>query len=168
MRLWIALLLIARLAWAADAEQVSKVDPRLSPEHRDWLDEVEILITDEEREYFLEIQEEFRRSAFIDKFWEVRDLDPRTEMNEFKRRWSRRIGQVLEDYGTLEDARASFYLLNGEPGRYELPSGRPIERCFDKREELEIWFYGGSDRTRETFFYCVRSAETADYRRDSG
>ena len=151
MRLWIALLLIARLAHAGDTEQASKA-PQLSPEHQQWLDEVEILITDEEREYFLEIQEEFRRAAFIDKFWEVRDLDPRTAMNEFKRRWSRRIGQVLEDYGTLEDARASFYLLNGEPGRYELPSGRPIERCFDKREELEIWFYGGSDRTRETFF----------------
>ena len=108
-------------------------------------------LTEEELTYFLSLEENFRREAFIDAFWAARDLDPETPYNEFKRRWLDRAYQALSDWGTLEDARSRFFLTNGEPGRFVLGNGRVISHCYEPREELEIWFYGGSDRTKQRF-----------------
>jgi len=123
----------------------------LTLEQQQWIDRVELLITAEERGYFLSIQEAFRRDAFIEQFWQVRDPDPKTARNEFRRTWSERVDTALERYGSVTDARAVMYLFNGEPGRYLFPDGRVMERCYRKREKTEIWFYGGSDRTATTF-----------------
>ncbi len=148
-RTLVALLLTVALLPSAAA--ATEIPDELDGEFRDWLEIVSLLISDAELEYFLSIEEDFRRAAFIDEFWAVRDPDPRTPYNEFKGRWMSRVDQALEDYGTLEDARARFYLLNGEPGRFVLVDGRTIDVCFMQRTELEIWFYGGSEQTGVNF-----------------
>jgi Ca-activated chloride channel family protein len=123
----------------------------LDPEHREWLERVALLILPEEREYFLSIDEPFRRDAFIESFWQVRDPDTETARNEFRRSWDERVDLALEEYGSVTDARAVMLLFNGEPGRFRLPDGRVVARCFRPREEVEVWFYGGSLRTNRTF-----------------
>jgi Ca-activated chloride channel family protein len=123
----------------------------LAPEFREWLERVSILITDEELDYFLTLEEDFRRWAFIEEFWRVRDPDPKTPYNELQRRWEARVGQALRSFGSLEDARARMLLTNGEPGRFQLPNGRTVARCFDRSFHTEIWFYGGSERTAGRF-----------------
>lgn len=123
----------------------------LHPDFRNWLQTVSLLMTEGELAYFLSLEEDFRRYAFMDEFWDVRDPDPRTPYNEFERRWMDRVDQAIEDWGTLDDDRARFFLMNGEPGRFELGDGRVIAICFEPRTELEIWFYGGSERTLRTF-----------------
>jgi Ca-activated chloride channel homolog len=124
---------------------------RLPQEFKDWLDRVSILITDEEKAYFLSLDEDFRRHAFIEEFWRVRDPDPQTAYNEARRKWEARVDDALRAYGTLEDARARLLLTNGEPGRFPLPNGRVVARCFDRQTQIEIWFYGGSERTAGPF-----------------
>ncbi|MDI9632191.1 MAG: hypothetical protein QM311_12110, partial [Acidobacteriota bacterium] len=50
----------------------------LPPRYREWLEEVEVLITPQERETFLSLEQEHQLEAFIDRFWEVRDPYPDT------------------------------------------------------------------------------------------
>lgn len=146
----VAGLLWAALAGVAHAER-PEIPDNLDRDFRDWLEIVSLLMSDEELEYFLAIEEDYRRWAFIEAFWEVRDPEPRTEYNEFKLRWLGRVDQALEDWGTLDDARSRFYLLNGEPGRFVIGSGQVIDICYSSRTEIEIWFYGGSEQTNEHF-----------------
>ena len=157
------------LAEPADPEQESEVPPGtaianrgdlsaaaaaadgrgapLAKRHRAWLEEVDILLTEEERNYFLSLREDFRRDAFIEQFWKVRDPEPATVTNELKRNWKERVGTALSDWGTLRDDRARAFLLNGPPGPFRLPDGRQLSVCYHKTKEMEIWFYEGSDRT---------------------
>ncbi|MDE2688880.1 MAG: VWA domain-containing protein [Acidobacteriota bacterium] len=116
-----------------------------------WLERVGPLISDEEREFFVSLPEDYRREAFIQAFWKARDPDPRTPLNELQVLWEDRVDAALSQWGTLEDARALFYLLNGPPGRFVLPDGRTAAYCLSRTSEMEIWFYGGSDRTARHF-----------------
>lgn len=99
---------------------------------REWLDQVEMLITEEEKAYFLTLKEDFRRSAFIAAFWKERDPYPDTPaFNELKVHWDERSKEALSRWGTLQDDRARFFLLHGEP----------IRRCFHRTLMYEIWTY---------------------------
>ena len=148
-------LLILALSSSASQGSVGAVKESggavLSADHQQWLDRVALLILPEEREYFLSIEEPFRRDAFIESFWEVRDPEPDTARNEFRRSWDERIDLALEDYGSVTDARSVMLLFNGEPGRFRLPDGRIVARCYRTREKVEVWFYGGSLRTDRSF-----------------
>ena len=150
----VALVLVALVGvvgGAAAEVRDLEIPEDLDREFREWLELVSLLITDEELEFFLGLEENFRRHAFIEEFWRARDPDPHTPYNELKRRWMSRVRDALEQWGSLEDARARFYLLNGEPGRFVLGNGQVIDVCYSSRTELEIWFYGGSEQTAQTF-----------------
>ena len=139
-----------------DPGEPSDAPEKASPKPLDsrfvrWLERVGPLISDEERAFFVGLPEDYRREAFIQAFWKARDPDPRTPLNELQVLWEDRVDAVLSQWGTLEDARALFYLLNGPPGRFTLPDGRTASYCLSRARELEIWFYGGSDRTARHF-----------------
>ncbi len=119
----------------------SAVD-RLSPRHLDWLRGVRGLISQPELDYFLRLSEGFRRDLFIRAFWEPRDPDRRTPQNELEERWKQY--RDAEGGPPFDDPRFMLLLLNGPPGGWALPDGRPVARCFSRSKELEIWFYGGS------------------------
>lgn len=122
---------------------------RLAPEYRQWLSSVRGLITQAELEYFLSLQEDYRRDAFMEAFWEVRDPYPETRVNELRERWR---AVAADGLGMpFDDPRFVAYLLNGPPGGYLLPNGRAVGRCFARSRELEIWFYGGSERVDREF-----------------
>lgn len=123
----------------------------LPKEFQVWLDLVRPLITPEELEFFLALDRDFRRRAFIDQFWAVRDPDPSTDLNELKVRWLSRADEAAFNFGSTADQRAVFFLLNGPPTGWVLRSGRVISRCFHKSSELELWFYTGSERTGVRF-----------------
>ena len=119
--------------------------------YEDWVDGVLPIITDAELDYFLKLEEDYRREAFMVEFWRVRDPNPGTSLNEMKVRWRSRSAEALSVFGTLDDARAVFFLFNGPPGRFVLRDGRVLSICYDKSNQLEIWFYGGSDQTQARF-----------------
>jgi VWFA-related protein len=133
----------------------------LDPVYRDWIQSVAGLITTGEVEYFLDLQEDYRRDAFMEAFWEPRDPDPTTPVNELRVRWEDYQRTAADDlpYG---DPRFVVFLLNGPPGRYGAPDGRPLSVCYARSEELEIWFYGGSETTAQHFvvIFQKRGAET--------
>ena len=114
----------------------------LPEKYRVWLEDVDLLLSAEEREAFLALAQDYQRDAFISRFWEVRDEQPRTPRNEFREGWEARAVEARKRYGTMDDGRARVLLFNGIPDEV-LPSG-----CPDVLWPMEAWFYSRSERTK--------------------
>ena len=132
-----------------DPEARSETLAALAPRYLDWLRSVRGLITQPEVDYFLRLTEDFRRDLFMRAFWDPRDPDPQTPGNELKARWE----EYKDQAGGVpyDDPRFLLLLFNGPPGGWSLPDGRPVALCFSRSRELEIWFYGASDRSPRQF-----------------
>ena len=118
----------------------------LPPQYRVWLQEVDLLISDEEVAAFLEIDKDYQRDAFIERFWKVRDPFPSSGRNEFRDRWYDRLEEARAMFGSLDDERARYILLNGPPV-IRLPF-----TCGTAVHPLEVWFYRGSEKVGYEFF----------------
>ncbi len=135
---------------------------RLRPRYLDWLRSVLGLISQPELDYFLRLTEEFRKDLFIRAFWDPRDPDRTTPQNELKERWDQYRGKT--GIPPLGDPRFMLLLLNGPPGAWFLPNGQQVAICYSRSKELEIWFYGASERTERRFPVIVqRRAEGQPY-----
>jgi Ca-activated chloride channel family protein len=136
-----------------DEKNQKKAIEKLAPKYRAWLAMVEFLITKDEKKAFLDLEQDYQRDAFIERFWEVRDRGGTS--GEFRRRWEARIEEALTRFGKLSDERARIFLLNGPP------AGLVAERCNVLLWPIEAWFYHGSERLGGDFavvFYQVWGA----------
>ncbi len=115
-------------------------------EFRKFLDDVHFLITDGEREAFLEVTQDYQRRAWIERFWRVRDSYPDTSRNEFRARWEERLLYVRQEFEGPRSDRARMFLLNGEP------DGRLMFQCTMVTWPIELWFYRRSDTVGHEFF----------------
>lgn len=119
-----------------------KLEKKLDPENKDWLDRVRYIITKDEQHAFLDLPNE-EKEEFKEEFWKRRDPDPDTEENEFKLEYDNRVEQADELFlsegkpGYLTD-RGRIYILFGPPmDRITNPMGSTSQnRC------QEIWYYG--------------------------
>ena len=125
---------------------LAATEAALPLEFKKFLDDVHFLITDGEREAFLEITQDYQRRAWIERFWRVRDSYTDTPRNEFRARWEERLLYVEREFESPRSDRARMFLLNGEP------SGRLKFQCTMVTWPIEIWFYQRSDRVGHEFF----------------
>ncbi len=114
------------------------------------------LLSDEERAIYLALGRDYRRAAFERRFWASRDPFPETPVNELEVRWRERMPEALEQFGTLEDARAPVLLLAGRP------RARLALDCPGRLRPGEIWIYDSADRIRESFALVFLAAERDD------
>lgn len=126
-------LLLPTAAAAADKKQREQIE-QLPEKYQQWLDTVDLLITDEELESFLAIEEDYQRDAFIDRFWRTRDPYPDTARNEFKDRWDERVSEAMVRFGDITGWRSKVMLLNG------LPDALVTIDCPDLHP-AEVWWY---------------------------
>lgn len=126
----------------AQKEKIAKLDPKF----QQWLREIQFLITPEELEAFLELEKDYQRNAFVDRFWRSRDIYPDTARNEFRERWYELMDEVQRRFGSTDTEVAKLVLLNGEPnGILE------VDNC-SLLQDLQIWFYDGSQQVQFQFF----------------
>ncbi|MEM8931486.1 MAG: GWxTD domain-containing protein, partial [Acidobacteriota bacterium] len=98
----VTLLLVTGVSGAfADEDELSRKERNalieaLPEKYQQWLDEVQFLISDEERDLFVQLEKDYLRDAFIEKFWKVRDPYPRTPRNELKENYAGRLQQVQQ------------------------------------------------------------------------
>jgi len=97
--------------------------------YKNWLNrDVVYLITDAERDVFENLSTPEEKEVFIEQFWQMRDTDRRTMINEFKEEHYRRIAYANEHFasgkaGWLTD-RGRVYVIHGQPNEIEShPSG---------------------------------------------
>jgi Ca-activated chloride channel family protein len=135
---WLLLPLLLGLmlepATAASKKETKELIAQLPTRYQEWLAEVDLLITKEEVATFVELEKDYQRDAFIERFWRLRDPFPDTGRNEFQERWNERVLEARRLFENLDEDRSIILLLNGFPdARLEL-------RC---RElwPAEVWFY---------------------------
>lgn len=125
-----------------------KLTAALAPAYREWLTEVALLITPQEKATFLRLDKDYARDSFIEHFWESRSkLGGIVSANEFRNRWEERIAEAKRRYGNSDtDDRARIFLLNGPP------AATLVASCHELLWPLEAWFYGaGSDNANFQF-----------------
>lgn len=136
-----ALFLAGTLSVAAADDRLE----RLPEQYRTWLEkEVVYIITDKERDAFLDLESNNERDAFIEAFWRQRDPDRLTPVNEFKEEHYRRLeyantvlGRDSAVPGWMTD-RGKMYIILGEPD--DKDSFRSVPGLYP----AELWFYLGN------------------------
>ena len=127
----------------------------LDPKYQLWLQSVDQLITKEELRIFLEIEKDYQRDDFIERFWQARDPYAETTRNELRETFERRVEEALTRFGTLEDERADIYLLN------EVPDALIEVRC-SNLWPIEIWYWQRNPKVGSEFaimFYQVGASK---------
>ena len=120
---------------------VALAEKDLPQKYRTFLTEVVYIITQKEREVFLQLTNDKDRDIFMESFWKLRDPTPGTPENEFKIEHYKRLeyankflGRGTGRPGWMTD-QGKFYIILGQPisiDRYESELG--LRPC-------EIWYY---------------------------
>ena len=151
----VALLAVPAGAGAAEDKKEIKQERReaiaaLPEKYRAWVEEVDVLLTEEEKDAFLALSQDYQRDAFIKRFWDQRDTKKHTGRNEFREIWEQRVLDARQKFGDLTDARARIYLLNGPPGEI-LDS----TDCRLLLVPLEIWIYPPNEKIRTMYIVIL-------------
>ncbi len=129
-------------AFQLQSSQKSSKD--LPPFYRKWLEEeVVYIITEKERDIFLQLTTDRERKLFVDAFWKIRDPTPGTPENEYQTEHYKRIAYANKFLGR-ETSRPGWMT---DRGRVYIILGSPVSiDRFPQRMSVqpsEIWFYHG-------------------------
>jgi Ca-activated chloride channel family protein len=116
-------------------EERKKLTAALPERYREWLSEVEIVITDAERDVFLQIKEDVDRQKFIDEFWRRRSVDKDGIRTNFREIFERRIEYCKENFKSLSSDASKVLLLNGPPDAVIAIN------CEELFVPIRIWYY---------------------------
>ncbi len=141
-------------------------EPALAPHYAHWLhEEVNYLITDEERDTFLHLKTDESRDQFIEKFWRIRNPDPNAPTNEAKDKLYARLEYANAHFGApnrqngFRSDRGMVYITLGPP--------QQVEKHIETKElkPLEIWFYENGTQALPPHFYVVffKKSAAEDY-----
>lgn len=129
-----------------------KVKQELKKPYAEWFKDVDIILTQAERDTWKKLQTDEEREKFIEEVWRSRDPDPDTEENEFKQQFLERVAYANEHFssgkpGRLTD-RGRIYIKFGKPDEVEShPAGGTYERPSyegggsTSTYPFEKWFY---------------------------
>ncbi len=158
-RVFLAFLILAfcfcSCAWAAK-------EPPLPPRYAHWLhEEVNYLITDDERKLFLKLPTDDARDKFIDTFWNARNPDPNAPTNAFKETHYERLAYANAHfgYGNVQDGwrsdRGMVYITLGAPQQIEkYPENNEVR-------PIQIWFYENLSGALPIHFYVLFYKQSA-------
>src|SRR6185503_15651811 len=133
-------------------QQPRKVKQELKKAYVEWINDVDLILTQSERDAWKKLATDDEREQFIKIVWDSRDPDPDTEENEFKEQFYERVAYANEHFtsgkpGRLTD-RGRIYIKFGKPDEIEShPAGGSYQR--------QPWEGGGSTSTYpfERWFY---------------
>jgi VWFA-related protein len=107
----------------------------LPEKHRQFLDDVDPIITDLERDTFLRISSEYQREKFVDQFWRRRSVAPDGMRIAFRDIYELRIRQARERFANMRSDQARIWLVNGPP------DGIKKVDCQDIYWPIQLWYY---------------------------
>jgi GWxTD domain-containing protein len=119
----------------------------LPPHYRHWIqDEVNYIITNDEREAFLALPNDETRDKFIERFWELRNPVPGAPVNTYKDEIYQRIEYAKQYLDGVHTDMGQTYITLGEP--------KQRARYYAKQDvrPMEIWFYQNTNPALPPFF----------------
>lgn len=118
-------------------KQQKELEKELNPEDKKWLNEdVAYIITPEERQAFLQLQNEDERQQFIEEFWQRRNPNPGSTYNSYKEEYYRRFAYANQHFAAGEPGwktdRGRIYITWGPPDvQNDHDAGGPYDRPFE-------------------------------------
>jgi GWxTD domain-containing protein len=107
---------------------------------KEWLREVEPIITKAEKTVFEGLKTQEDRTRFINSFWKVRDPNPETRENEYKLEYYKRLSYVKKYFKSTRSDQGRIYMILGEPTERNSYTGG--EQVVDS----EVWTYYSDNR----------------------
>jgi GWxTD domain-containing protein len=129
------LLLISWVLVALNLSAAKKKDP-----WKQWLKEVDLIITRIERSVAKLLETEEERKRFKQLFWKARDPNLKTPENEYRTEFYRRVYYADKYLKGVNSDRGRIYVLLGEPTEKSSFVG------YQQLIECELWIYQGEDR----------------------
>jgi len=108
---------------------------------KSWLDEVEPIMTKNERSVFKGLQTEEDREKFQSLFWKVRDATPGTPENEFMTEFYTRRRYAESRLDGAQSDRGRIYIILGKPAEVQDYAGS------DKVVDCVLWVYRAEGRS---------------------
>ena len=122
----------------------------LPPRYRAWLaDEVNYIISNEEKDAFLQLTKDEDRDRFIEHFWELRNPTPGAPANLYKEEIYKRIAYAKQYFGGVHTDMGRTWITLGEPKQRAKYYGRSDVR------PMEIWFYQNTHPALPPYFYII-------------
>ena len=106
----------------------------LPEEHRQFLIDVEPIISKEERETFISLETDAQRDVFITEFWRRRDRARGTTNYSARDEYQERLAYVKENFESVSSDRGRIYLLYGAPGAM-------VDVECPKLQPMQVWGY---------------------------
>ncbi|HKF45516.1 MAG TPA: VWA domain-containing protein [Thermoanaerobaculia bacterium] len=116
-------------------KEIKELTAHLEQKYHDFLTLVDMIISDEERQVFLQIGDNFQKDRFIEAFWKRRSIDNRGLRTDFRQVYTQRVEIAVQQFKNLNSDRAKVFVLNGPPDAVI-----PIN-CDDVYVPIQIWFY---------------------------
>ena len=137
---------IRKLSRRERKDRIAKLPDR----HRQFLEDVEPIMQDSERDTFLVLETDAQRDIYIDEFWRRRDLASGTTNQAFKDAYYVRLEEARDRFKQVASDRARMYLIHGEPADILKVD------CSRILQPLEVWVYhhvpGFGSRVRFLFY----------------
>lgn len=107
---------------------------------KEWLREVDPIITAAERSVTRLLKTEEERQRFMESFWKARDPSPRTPVNEFRVEYQRRLYYAKNYLKGIRSDRGRIHVLLGAPTeKTNFIGSQNLVEC-------ELWSYEGIDK----------------------
>src|SRR5215472_1267833 len=152
LRIWPVLFLITLLcANAGLCLAQGKTSVRDLPDrYRTWLqDEVNTIMSNEEKDAFLKLSTNQERDVFIQRFWELRNPTPGSPDNAYEQEIYERIAYAKQYLDGVHTAMGQIYVTLGKPEQRAKYYGRADIR------NMEIWFYQNTNPALPPYFYII-------------
>jgi GWxTD domain-containing protein len=108
---------------------------QLPEKYRQFLVDVEPIITTLERDTFLRLGSDYQREKFLEQFWKRRSVGADGMRVAFKDIYELRIRQARERFGNMRSDMAKIFLVNGPP------DGMKKVDCQEVYWPIQLWFY---------------------------
>lgn len=152
-----------------------KVKAEPSKAFKQWIKEVEPIITPSEFKAWNKLTTDEERAQFIPAFWRLRDPDPDTEENEYREAYFERLAYANERFSSgipgHKTDRGKIYLKYGKPDEIEShPAGGPYQREIHEgggstsTYPFERWWYRHLPGHSDVQFEFVDPTGTGEYR----
>ena len=149
----LCLFLLALLSPAFSRQTVREKD--LAPTYQNWLKLTSYIILPQEKEVFLQLQNDRERDIFIESFWRQRDPTPGTPENEYQTEHVKRFEYADKEFhkgaprdGWMTDM-GRFYIILGPPNsKDEYFMSEEIYPC-------EVWYYFGDTAKRLPTYFAL-------------
>lgn len=116
-------------------KEIKDLTAQLAPKYREWLELVELIVTDTEREVFLQIADNYQKDRFIESFWRRRSLDSQGIRNDYQAVHTHRVEMAKSQFKNLNNDRSKILVINGPPD-----SVIGID-CPEVYVPIQIWYY---------------------------